>query len=329
MIKVHMKNLLDLLSTEQFDPRLNRRNLSYFFAAVKYGNFTIAAKKCGVAQPSLSRGIKLLEDAIDTPLFERVGRNIVATAKAEELLPKVELYLNQCIDFTNILSTGGTGAPAELKIAAISSLTEHLLPSLVNQFESENEGIKITLLDGINPEIVNAVDVGDVDLGIISTQEDPKRFWSKELFRDQYCLVVNQDHRLQGRETVRWEELKQEEIAVFQEGSNSYDTIHGVFRVLGMFFDPAAHVRFRNTLMGLIKHRGLAAILPKMVVQETHESGLHVIPLVDPEVHRTYYLVERKDRLKKDETVLLEAFLRFELMAVEKIAREGDTLFNT
>jgi DNA-binding transcriptional LysR family regulator len=141
--------------------------------------------------------------------------------------------------------------------------------------------------------------------------------------------VVNQDHRFQGRETVRWEELKQEEIAVFQEGSNSYDTIRGVFRGLGMFFDPAAHVRFRNTLMGLVKHRGLAAILPKLVAQETLESDIRVIPLVDPEVHRTYYLVGRKDRFKKDETELLEAFLRFELKAFEKIARESDILFST
>jgi hypothetical protein len=66
-----------------------------------------------------------------------------------------------------------------------------------------------------------------------------------------------------------------------------------------------------------------------MVVQETHDSGLHVIPLVAPEVHRIYYLVERKDRLKKDETVLLEAFLRFELMAFEKLARESDVLSGT
>ncbi|WP_335753531.1 LysR family transcriptional regulator [Sulfitobacter sp.] len=321
---VHMQNLLDYLSSENFDARLSRRNLSYFYTAAKFGNFTVAAKKCGVAQPSLSRGIKLLEDAIDTPLFERVGRNVIITAKAEELLPKVELYLNQCIDFTTFLSARGAGAPAELKIASISSLTAYLLPSLINQFEAENEKIKITLLDGINPEIVAAVDVGDVDLGIISTQEDPKRFWSRELFRDQYCLVVNQDHRFHARETVRWEELKQEELAVFKEGSNSYEIINDVFRAIGMFFEPAVHVRFRNTLMGLVKHRGLAAILPKLVVQETEESGIRVIPLVDPVVHRTYYLVERKDRFKKDETDFLEAFLRVELRAFEKLARENE-----
>lgn len=318
-----MQNLLDRLSSENFDPRINRRNLSYFYAAATLGNFTQAAKMCGVAQPSLSRGINLLEDAIDTALFDREGHGVVTTLKGQELLPLVELYLNQCIDFANFLRPRSSGVSTEVKIAAISSLTEDLLPSLINRFESANEGIKITLLDGINPEIVNAVDVGNVDLGIISTQEDPKRFRSLKLYRDQYSLVVNQGHRFHARETVRWEELSQEELAVFQKGSNTYDTIANVFRTIGMFFDPAAVVRFRNTLMGLVKHRGLATILPRLVVHEAPDSSIRVIPLVDPTVYRTYYLVERKDRFKKKETAVLEVFLKFELMAFEKLSSES------
>lgn len=318
-----MQNLLDRLSSENFDPRINRRNLSYFYAAATLGNFTQAAKMCGVAQPSLSRGINLLEDAIDTALFDREGHGVVTSTKGRELLPLVELYLNQCIDFTHFLRPRSSGVSTEIKIAAISSLTEDLLPSLINRFESANEGIKVTLLDGINPEIVHAVDVGNVDLGIISTQEDPKRFRSLKLYRDRYSLVVNQGHRFHTRETVRWEELSQEELAVFQEGSNTYDTIANVFRTIGMFFDPAAVVQFRNTLMGLVKHRGLATILPRLVVHVAQDSSIRVIPLVDPTVYRTYYLVERKDRFKKKETAVLEVFLKFELMAFEKLSSES------
>lgn len=314
-----MQNLLEHLSSKNFDPRISRRNLSYFYAAAKLENFTHAAKLCGVSQPSLSRGIILLEVAINTTLFNRTRRSVKVTAKGRELLPQVKFYLNQCIDFTNFLDSRKSGVSTEVKIASISSLTADLLPSLINRFESTNDGIKITLLDGINPEVMHAVDIGDVDLGIISTQEDPAHFRSQELFRDQYCLVVNQSHRFYDRETVRWEELNQEEIATFEKGSNTYDTIAGVFRTIGIFFSPAACVRFRNTLIGMIQHRGLAAILPKLVVQEEKKGEIRVIPLVDPTVHRTYYLVKRKNRFKKKEADALEAFLRFELSAFEKI----------
>lgn len=315
-----MQNLLDRLASVDFDPRISRRNLSYYYAAAKLGNFTQAAKVCGVAQPSLSRGIVLLEDAIDTALFDRTGRSVQLTAKGREMLPQVELYLNQSLDFTSYLGTRRPGVSTEIRIAAISSLTADLLPTLINRFEAANEGVKITLLDGINPEIVTAVDVGDVDLGIVGTQEDPSRFRSQELFRDRYCLVVNRDHRFFDRNVVRWEELDQEEITTFTKGSNTYDTIAGVFRSMGMFFDPAACVRFRNTLMGLVRHRGLAAILPNLAVQEVKEGGVRAIPLNDPIVNRTYYLVERKDRFKKEECDALGAFLRFELVAYENLS---------
>ena len=318
-----MQNLLDRLSPNHFDPRITRRNLSYFYAAAKLGNFTQAAKACGVAQPSLSRGIVLLEDAIDITLFDRSKRSVELTAKGHELLPQVELYLNQCIDFTSFLTARKSGVSTEIKIAAISSLTADLLPVLINRFEATNQGTKITLLDGINPEIVNAVEVGDVDLGIVSTQEDPARFRSRELFRDQYCLVVNKGHRFHGRQTVRWEELMQEEIATFEKKSDTYDTIAGVFRTIGMFFDPTACVQFRNSLMGLVKHRGLATILPKLAVPEGKNGDIRAIPLVDPIVHRNYYLVDRKDRIKKAEARAVEEFLRFELMTVEKVSGEG------
>lgn len=317
-----MQSLLDRLGTQNFDPRISRRNLSYFCAAARLGNFTQAAKGCGVAQPSLSRGIVLLEDAIDTALFDRTGRSVQLTAKGRELLPQVELYLNQSLDFIEHLSARRPGVATEVKVAAISSLTSDLLPILINRFEATNERTSVTLLDGINPEIVHAVDVGDVDLGIIMTREDPARFRTQELFRDQYCLVVNAAHRFHSRDTVRWEELGREEIVTFEKSSNTFETIAGVFRALGLFFEPAASVRFRNTLMGLVQHRGLVAIMPKLTVQEGSEKGTRAIPLVDPIVQRSYYLVDRKDRFKKDETKALEAFLRFELMAMEKIQSE-------
>lgn len=318
-----MQILLDRLGSENFDPRMSRRNLSYFYAAARLGNFTQAARACGVAQPSLSRGIALLEDATDTTLFDRTGRIVQLTPKGRELLPQVELYLNQSLDFMAYLNARRPGTSTQVKIGAISSLTAELLPKLINKFEALNEGTNVTLMDGINPEIVDAVDVGNVDLGIVTTQEDPAKFRSKALFSDHYCLVVNQSHRFYERDAVRWEELGGEDIASFGKESNTYDTIAGVFCSVGLYFAPVACVRFRNTLMGLVQHRGLAAILPKLTVQQNKETGVRAIPLVDPIVQRFYYLVDRQGRFKMDETKSLETFLRFELMAFEKIQTEN------
>ena len=313
-----MKSLLDRLTTQNFDPRITRRNLSYFYAAAKLGNFTQASKVCSVSQPSLSRGIILLEEALKIPLFDRAERKVILTRQGRELLPQIELYLNQYLDFAAALEAQKTGTSSKIKIASISSLTADLLPSLINKFERSNSNTNISLLDGINSEIINAVEVGEVDFGIISTLEDPEKFKSVELFRDQYCVTVEKQHSFYNQKDVRWGDLKQEEIATFEKGSNTYDCITNVFDSIGIFFKPVACVKYRYTLMGLVRHRGLITILPKLVAQEEKQGALRAIPLVAPIRHRIYYLIRLKDRENRKDVLALETFLRFELMGLEK-----------
>lgn len=314
---IGMDNLIDRLANQTFDPRVSRRNLSYFLTAAKLGNFTKAAAFCGVAQPSLSRGIVLLEDALETKLFDRVGRTVKLTPKGNEILPSVELFLNQCIDFTQTLGTENEATSTELKVAAVSSLTANLLPSLLHKFETQASRIAVTMFDGINPDIVKAVEVGDVDLGVITSVENPAEFRSEELFRDQFCLVVGKDHPFTKRDSIRWEELENQKLATFAEGSDTYSSIADTFRSIGIYFEPTASVRFRNTLMGLVVHRGLVAVLPRLAVEENKEARIRTIPLVDPTVLRTYYLVERRDGPRKPDIRTLSAFLRRECRALD------------
>lgn len=176
----------------------------------------------------------------------------------------------------------------------------------------------------MKPEFVSEIDVGEAEFGIINTQENPNRFRFRELFRDHYWLGVNQGHRPHAHEIMRLEELNQDETAVFWKGPKTFDTTASVSRTIGMLLDPAAGVRFQNTLMDLIRHRGLAPMLPTLVVQEGHEDGIRAGPLIAPTVPRTCYHDKRKDRFQKEETAVLEAFLKFKLMAFEKLSRVSD-----
>lgn len=304
-----METLLDRLKKDRFDPRLSRRNLSYFYTSATLGNFTKAAQVCGVAQPSLSRGITLIEDSVGATLFTRMGRNVELTPIGVELLPIVELYLNQSLDLATELDAGKKGIVAPIKLASVSSLTSDVLLQLLSRFEESHHNVQIKLLDGTNSDVKRAVDVGEADLGIVLSFEDPERFRSTPLFSDQYCIVVNQHHHFFERSVVRWQELENEKIATFEPESNSYETIENVFRDLGMYFSPSACVRFRNTLMGLVRHRSVLAILPRLVFRPDQDRDLRAILLSEPDKRRTYYLLDRKGRSKCSSTRALASFL--------------------
>jgi DNA-binding transcriptional LysR family regulator len=275
-----MQKTLERLQGNQFDPRISRRNLGYFYIAAKELNFTRAAKLWGVAQPSLSRGIVLLEDAIGELLFERTGRTVQLTNRGQELLPAAEFFLNQCMDFSDLLEARNDDGKTKIRISAISTLTAETLPKIIDEFEQLHPSISIDLSDGYNNEIIDSVYVGNVDLGVITTPENPAYFRTKLLFKDRYAVAVNSEHRFYERKTVRWEELAREPFATFEKDSSTHRDIEQTLEIIGVHFAPKAHVKYRNTLMGLVKHRGMITALPKLAIQAHPQSGIRAIPIV-------------------------------------------------
>ena len=69
--------------------------LKYFIAVVETGSFSKAAKRCFVAQPSLSQQIIKLEKEIGTRLFDRLGKKVVLTEAGNTLLPGAKRILNE------------------------------------------------------------------------------------------------------------------------------------------------------------------------------------------------------------------------------------------
>src|ERR1700688_1781187 len=109
--------------------------LRYFVAVAEWGHFTKAAKRCFVAQPSLSQQIGKLEKELGQPLFERLGRTIRLTDggrllydQALSILASVEEAKRQVIDARD-------DPEGLVQVGAIPTIAPFLLPSLVSAFQ--------------------------------------------------------------------------------------------------------------------------------------------------------------------------------------------------
>lgn len=142
-----------------------------------------------------------------------------------------------------------------------------------------------------------------------TTPEDPSVFHTKLLFKDNYAIAVNSLHRLFEREVVSWEELKSEPIATFENSSSTFQDIKQAFRSINTHFSPKAQVKYRNTLMGLVRHQGMITILPMLAIQENTQPNVRAVPIFDPVVVRSYYLVARKDRALNADVRAFSGFL--------------------
>src|SRR5262249_49937185 len=103
--------------------------LRYFVAVAQAGNFSRAAERCHVWQPSLSQQVSKLERRLGQPLLNRLGRRAVLTDAGRLLLDRATAILAAVDDVERRLSDGGGLRGGRLTVGAIPTIAPYLLPA--------------------------------------------------------------------------------------------------------------------------------------------------------------------------------------------------------
>ena len=145
---------------------MEMHQVRYFLAVARTLNFTRAAEECHVAQPSLTRAIKLLEGELGGDLFRRERPRAMLTPLGERMFP----LLKQCYDSAQsaralaaMINDGEVGA---LKLAVSGSIELGLILSHVNELRKSFSDVELKILRGTGPQIVDYLKAGDAELAV-------------------------------------------------------------------------------------------------------------------------------------------------------------------
>src|SRR6516165_10897875 len=119
--------------------------LRYFVAVAQAGNFSRAAERCHVSQPSLSQQIIKLEQRIGQPLFHRLGRKAVLTDAGRLLLDRAMTILAALEDAERRLRAGDAIHGGRLAIGAIPTIAPYLLPSALEGFTKRRPNVEFMI----------------------------------------------------------------------------------------------------------------------------------------------------------------------------------------
>src|SRR5215470_988569 len=151
---------------------MEMHQVRYFLAVAQTLNFTRAAEECHVAQPSLTRAVKLLESELGGDLFRRERPRAMLTPLGERMFP----LLKQCYDSAQsaralaaMINDGEVGA---LKLAVSSSIELSLIMSHVNELRKSVNEIELKILRGTGPRLVEYMKSGDAELAIAASIGD-------------------------------------------------------------------------------------------------------------------------------------------------------------
>lgn len=191
------------------------RHLSFFIALIEEQNFTRAAQKCFVTQPTLSSGLRELELRLNVTLFERDNKNVRLTEFGRKIEPKVRDILRQIHDIHIDAAHALQPEEGPLHLGIIPTIAPYLLSDITNILQMNYAKLQIFVHEDITENILQKLHDGAIDLGIIALPfdtgslktavigDDPfylaspiqEPFWQEE--RTQPLLLLSQGHCLQ------------------------------------------------------------------------------------------------------------------------------------
>jgi len=198
------------------------RQLQYFLAVVDHGSVHRAAKELFVAQPSVSQALRALERDLGADLFHRTGRRLVLTPAGEVLIePAREVLRGMELARAAVAAVDGL-VSGRLLISSMPSQAVSPLAGMISRFSRRFPGVEVVVRAAATPpEVVAAVRVGRVELGVLGAPETPKHdgVVVRRLGTQRFILVAGADGQVPSGEPVAASALAGVRLIVGQPGT--------------------------------------------------------------------------------------------------------------
>lgn len=174
--------------------RMTLRQLSVFVAVAKEGTVTKASESVKLTQSAASMALADLENALDAPLFDRVGKRLQLNDLGAYLLPQALEILARCEDFEHIAR--GQHQSIALKIGATLTISDFLIPDLMADFLKQQPASHLDLTVGNTTSIIDAVNQFQLDVGFIEGSCYLPQLEVTPWQEDELCIAAAPNHPL-------------------------------------------------------------------------------------------------------------------------------------
>ena len=277
--------------------------LRYAVAVADTGNFTRAAEKTHVTQPSLSQQILNLEREIGHKLFHRLGRKAVLTEAGAVFLERARRILFEIENASKELSDH-PALDRRITIGAIPTVAPYLLVPLIARCRKEHPNLTIHLREDFRSDLVRAVADGDLDLAIVSHPVKDHRLSIEPLMTEPLLLIVGKHHPFASRTEISVADLAEETFVTMGDSS----TLAGQIRSFFGDHNFAPRIGYRCAQVATLK--AFVAM----------GAGISILPQVDrlPEDGDTLTYLRLAGSAPKRELVLVRHLQRYQSRGAEQ-----------
>ena len=218
------------------------RHLRYYIAVAEALNFTKAAARLRVAQPSLSRQMQSLEDEIGVDLMKRSPRGVTLTAEGKLFLDEARQVIARTDESVNKVRALARGEYGELHIGYAPSASVEILPPALAAFQKSAPQVKLVLHDLSSNEMAEALRRGTLDLGIMvrPTEENAVGLEFELLKSYPFCVALPARHPFARLKQVPVTRLVREPLVSLRQGE--YSDFHRLFLLIFAGLEPRPRI---------------------------------------------------------------------------------------
>ena len=246
--------------------------LRYFVAVAEVGSFGGAARRCNVAQPSISQQIMKLEEELGHKLFDRLGRSVVLTDAGEALLPRARRVLVEIRDATDHLTEELDAGRGSLSVGAIPTIAPFLLPGAIQRFTRSFPEATLSVREEMTPSLVDALIAAEIDLALVSRPIDHPAIKRDVLFEEKLLIVVGRDSPFAQRKTVSMRDLDGQNTVVLDEMHCLAQQFQDVCRIMRVEHHVACTATQLATVQELVELNLGVGLVPEMAARADDSS---------------------------------------------------------
>ncbi|BFL66802.1 MULTISPECIES: cidABC operon transcriptional activator CidR [Staphylococcus] len=243
------------------------KQIKYFVEVVRQGGMTQASEHLYIAQSTISKAIKNIENEYDITLFDRSQKQIKLTDIGQTFydnsLEFLALFEKLSLEMNDVVNV----QKGHIKIGLSPMMNVQMFTNALNQFHKLYPNVTYEVIEGGGKIVENLTANDDVDIGITTLPVDHSLFHSVSLYNEELLLVVSNDHHLSDMEKVDLAELKNEEFVLFHDDYYLKDQIIENCKRIGFYPKTVANISQISFIANLIQQGIGISIVPESLVR--------------------------------------------------------------
>lgn len=192
--------------------------LQYVLAVAEYKNFTLAAEKCFVTQPTLSMQIQKIEEELSILIFDRSKKPIQMTEIGQKIVNQAKNIVLEAGRIKDIVEQQKGFIGGEFRLGIIPTIMPTLLPMFLNNFIKKYPKVKLIIEELSTNEIIARLNNGHLDAAIAATPLEEEKIKEIVLYYEPFVAYLPEANQNLSKQEITVDDLNIDEILLLQDG---------------------------------------------------------------------------------------------------------------